>query len=731
MSPRPDPDRLLKNVQAEEAASSRGKLKLFFGACAGVGKTYAMLEAAQQRRKEGVDVVVGIVETHGRAETAALLKDLQVLPLREIEYRSVKLKEFDLDGALARKPGLILVDELAHSNAPGSRHAKRWQDIDELLQAGIDVYTALNVQHWESLNDVVTQITSVPVQETVPDTFLQQAHEVELVDLAPEDLIRRLKDGKVYLGDRAVRAADNFFQPGNLVALRELALRHAAEQVDRQVQAFKEKNFISRIWPVRERLLVCVSSSPSAARLIRAGFRMATSLRCEWIVVHITTPSVRQESAREKGQIIENLRLADELGAETVTLTGRSVTEELMNYARSRNVTKIILGKPARPRWRDWLFGSIIDEMARQCGEIDLYIISGEARGGPVASKKPARSRGVRWIDMVWGAVVVAACTGVSHVLFPYIDRANLLMIYLLGLVWVAYRHGRGPSLAASVLSVLCFDFFFVPPYHSFAVTDSQYIITFVVLLVVGLVISYFTGALRQQIEFTREREQRSRMLYTMSQTLSETPDPAGMLEIAGKRLGEFYGYPLLLLGPTAEGALRAAVGDETRFGLDAHELNVARWVFEHGQPAGAGTDTLAGSKGLYIPLKGMTQTMGVLAVRPPDSELLSGPEDMRLLEAFARLIGGALESTEATESAGLAKAQADAERLRNLVLTTFSFEIHGPLQKMGQIVQRLLRGGADGIAPRRDLEELREEAGRLEELARDLPQLLEPKKKE
>lgn len=700
MADRPDPDQLLKRVQKEEQVSTAGQLKLFFGATAGVGKTYAMLEAARQRKKEGWDVAVGVVETHGRKETEALLEGLEILPRKELDYKGVQLREFDIDAALKRRPTLILVDELAHTNAPGSRHTKRWQDVEELLDAGIHVYTTLNVQHWESLNDVVAQITGVSVRETVPDSFLQRTHELELVDLAPEDLLKRLKEGKVYREDQADRAADNFFQPGNLIALRELALRHTAERVDAQMQAFKEQNAVGKIWPVGDRLLVGVSPSPLSARLIRATHRMATRLHGQWTAAHVETPAFFKLLAEDRARVINNLRLAEKLGAQTVTLTGEDVTEELLAYARKQNITKIVLGKPARPRWKEWLFGSVVNELARRCGDIDLYVISGfgsdlGARHGDVASERTP------WKDIGWGAGVVAATTLVLLPLSHALNLVNLAMVYLLGVAAVAYKFGHKPSFAASLLSVLAFDFFFVPPRFTFAVSDAQYVLTFFVMFVVGILIGTLTSRLRLLAEQMRTREERVRTLYTLSHELSETPNPSKLLQTACNRLKEFYRLPIVMLIPEADGSLGVAAGDSADFGWDSHEQPVARWVYEHGQMAGCGTETLTGSKGLYLPLKGIRKIVGVLGLRPGDPKSLQSPEQLQLLETFASEIGGALESTRLTEAAGRAEMQmellaltsAQAKPASSLsgYLNEDRIVLLSPGQSRDQIIQRLI----------------------------------------
>ncbi len=690
MERRPDPDRLLQQIQANEARAARGQLKIFFGAYPGVGKTYTMLEAALQRKREGVDAVVGVVETHNRPETAALLEELEVIPRRQVAYRGIMLAEFDLDAALARRPALVLVDELAHSNGPGSRHAKRWQDVEELLAAGIDVYTTLNVQHWESLNDVVAQITGVRVRETVPDTVLSEAEAIELVDLSPEDLLQRMAEGKVYMGHTAVRAAQNFFRVENLTALRELALRHTAERVDRQVQAIRDQQAVPPAWPIAERLLVGVTASPMSPRLVRATARMAAQLRAEWIAVHVETPAAPPQSSAGRARIQETLRLAETLGGEAIVITGQSAVEELLAYARRRNVTKIVLGKPAEPRWKEWLFGSMVNEIARRSGAIDLYVISG--RGETATGRRLPRPRQVvPWRGVGWAAAVVALCTLLAWPLLGRLDRASLIMLYLLGVMGVAYRWGRWPAIVASVLGVISFDFFYVPPYLTFAVSDAQYLIIFAVMLAVGVLISMLTGRLRRQILATRQREERMRALYELNRSLSKTPDPGELLRLAGSQLEVFYSAPVLLLRPDTTGRLQVAAGDPALFGFQGNEVQTAQWVYVRGEPAGHTTDTLAGARGLYLPLKGLRSTVGVLAIRPTEAPAHAGPEQLRLLETFAASIGGALESTRLSEEAGRAGAKAEAEQLKNLVLRTFSVDLTAPLEKIRQTAESLL----------------------------------------
>jgi two-component system sensor histidine kinase KdpD len=655
---RPDPDALLARVQAEEAQQARGKLKIFFGAVAGVGKTYAMLEAAHARRADGVDVVVGWVDTHGRAETEALLQGLEVLPRRPLAYRGATMDEFDLDAALTRRPALLIVDELAHTNVPGSRHAKRWQDVAELLEAGIDVYTTVNVQHLETLNDVVAQITGVIVRETIPDSILERADEVELVDLPPDDLLQRLREGKVYVPWQVERAMQNFFQKGNLIALRELALRRMADRVDDQMQVYRRTHDIAEIWPTTERLLVCVSPSPLAARLVRAARRMAARLRAEWLVVYVETPAHLQLPEADRDRVVQTLRLAEQLGAETVTLSGQKVSEELLTYARTRNVSKIVVGKPKVLRWRDRIFGSVVDDLVWGSDEIDVYVLSGEADTiRPQAMHLLERHS--NWPAYGWGLAVVMLCTVLAWLVFPLFGGPNLIMIYLLGVVAVARRSGRGPAILASVLSVVAFDFFFVPPYLTFAVSDVQYLVTFAVMLLVALIISTLTVRLQQQAEAARQRERRTAALYAMSRDLANRRDTNSLLEAATRHISEVFDSQVALLLPDANGRLETRGTGEQRdiagqgmFTLDAKELGVAQWVYEHQQMAGLGTATLPSTEALYVPLIASRGVSGVLGVRPNWPRRLLALEQVHLLETFASQTALAIERATLAEEA-------------------------------------------------------------------------------
>ena len=668
---RPNPDALLTRVQAEEAQQARGKLKIFFGAMAGVGKTYAMLEAAHTRRADGMDVVVGWVDTHGRAETAALLQGLEVLPRRAVAYRGTALDEFDLDAALARRPALLLVDELAHTNAPGSRHAKRWQDVEELLDAGIDVYTTVNVQHLESLNDVVAQITSVVVRETVPDSMLEQADEVELIDLPPDDLLQRLREGKVYVPEQARRALDHFFHKGNLIALRELALRRTADRVDAQMQVYRRTHEITETWPTTERILVCVSPSPLSARLVRAARRMAALLRAEWLAVYVETPAHLRLPEADRERVVHTLRLAEQLGAETVTLSGQSVSEEIVTYACTRNVSKIVVGKPLRPRWREIVFGSVVDELARNTDDIDVYVISGEHDDSRPPSTRPPDHTS-DWAAYGWALAVVLLCTVLDWLMFPVFEKANLVMVYLLGVTVVAVRGERLAAIMASVLSVAAFDVFFVTPYWSFAVTDLEYLVTFAVMLVVALVISTLAVRLRQQAEAARQHERRTAALYAMSRELASTRDTDGLLQAAARHIHEVFESQVSLLLPDATGHLRPwddaadgqshGLGGPVLFALDTKEQSVAQWVYVHRQMAGLGTATLPSAAALYVPLLAARGAVGVLGVRPVQPRRLQAPEQLHLLETFANQIALVLERATLAEAAQHAQVQSETE---------------------------------------------------------------------
>ncbi len=719
---RPDPDVLLARVREEEARRRRGKLKIFLGAAAGVGKTYAMLEAAREQRAEGTEVVVGWVETHGRPETEALLEGLEVLPARLVDYRGTVLKEFDLDAALERRPTVILVDELAHTNAPGSRHAKRWQDVAELLDTGINVYTTMNVQHLESLNDIVAQITGVVVRETVPDHILDRTDEVELIDLPPDDLLQRLKEGKVYVPEQAREAAQNFFRKGNLIALRELALQCTARRVDAEMRHYMRDHAIRQTWPVAERLLVCVGPSPYSVRLVRAAKRMAERLGAEWIVAYVETPTHHGLSQETRDRIVHAMRLAEQLGAETATLSGQRMSDEILSFARARNVSKIVVGKPSRSLWKRIVMGSIVDALVQGSGEIDVHVISGEPEeAAPV--KATTRRDSIEWGPYGYSVLIVALCTGVAWAMWGRFELSNLIMAYLPGVVVVATRYGRGPSLMASMLSVAAFDFFFVPPYFTFAVSDTQYFVTFGVMLIVALVISTLAVRIRFQAEAARERERRTAALYAMSRELASTRGVKELVRIAVHHIAEVFRARVVVLLPDASGRLKPESEISAQFPTDATESGVSQWVYEHRQAAGLGTATLPGAKALYLPLVASRGTLGVLGVRPADPRALQAPDQLHQLETFANQTALAIERAQLAEEAQQAQVRAEAERLRSSLLSSVSHDLRTPLASITGAASSLLEGGQrlDPGTRQELLETVHEEAERLNRLVQNL----------
>ncbi|HEX2620860.1 MAG TPA: sensor histidine kinase KdpD, partial [Phototrophicaceae bacterium] len=688
---RPDPDELLARVNEQETRNKRAKLKIFFGAAAGVGKTYAMLESAQMLRNEGIDVVAGYVEPHRRPETEAMLEGLEVIPTHMVEYRGTQVREFDLDAALARNPDTILIDELAHTNAPGSRHTKRWQDVEELLNMGINVYATVNVQHLESLNDVVAQITGTVVRETIPDSILERADEVELIDISPDELLKRLREGKIYLPQQAEQAIRSFFRKGNLMALRELALRHTAARVDEQMQVYRQDKAVEQIWPAGERIMVCISPSPLSSRLIRAAKRMAAGLHAEWITLYVETPRSARLSESARNRVIQTLRLAEQLGAETVTLTGHNITEETLNYARKRNITKIIVGKPTHSPWRDLLFGSVLNELVRHSGSIDIYVISGEVTAPDLTPRTISQTQ-VQWNLHIRALLIVFVCTLIAGAMFPFFAPANLIMEYLVGIVLVAVRYGRGPAIIASIASVLSFDFFFVPPYLTFHVSDTEYLITFAVMLFVALTISSMTTRIQGQAETARERERRSTSLYEMSREFASNSDVTELARIAARHIEILFESRVMLLLPDENKQFHPHGSDESIKMLTEQELSVARWVYDHGQEAGLGTQTLPGSKGIYLPLLTPQGKTGVLGVYPNTLGRLFSPDQMHLLETFANQTALAIERAQLTDETERARIQIETERMRSSLLSSVSHDLRTPLAAITGAVSSLLQ---------------------------------------
>ncbi len=728
MGERPDPDALLAKVSDDEKRATRGKLTIFFGAAPGVGKTYAMLESARFEREDGRDVVVGLVETHGRYDTGALLLGLEILPRRKVPHRGVVLEELDVDACLARRPGVVLVDELAHTNAHGSRHAKRWQDVDELLDAGLDVYSTLNVQHLESLNDVVAQITHVVVKETVPDSVLDKADEMRLIDLPIEDLLARLKEGKVYLPAQAEKAGKHFFRAGNLIALRELALRVTAQSVDAQMRRYREEHGIERTWAAGERLLVCVSPSPASARVVRGARRLAASLHADWIAAFVETAASLRLTSTDRTRVAEHLQLARTLGADSVTLAGDNGAAEVVMLARKRNVTRIVVGKPTHATWRDRLRGSFVESLVRMSGDIDVHVISGDedaprqvaARGGA----EPARRvLGRANLTTGLGAGVASATLATlgGELVFGRTQLADVVMVYLFGIVLVSLRWGLAPSLFAAVLSVLSFDFFFIPPYNTFAVADLRHFVTFAVMFLVAAVISGLTKRVRDQADAARDRELRTASLYSLSRALSAAKTRHEILSAGTKQIHDVFGGRATALLPVPGRQLMPSAEEPWTYVLDEKELAVAEWVWEQGKPAGHGTDTLPSAQALYLPLEGSAGRLGVLGFLADSAVGLSQYNERQQLEAFLGQMSAALDRVRLAVQAQDAQLRVEAEQLRNSLLSSVSHDLRTPLAVITGTATALT---SDKLPPaeRRDLAEtIVQEAGRLNRLVRNL----------
>ena len=717
---RPDPNELLAQVQAEEQDGKRGHLKIFLGYAAGVGKTYTMLEAAHQRKAEQVDVVVGYVETHGRAETEEQLTGLEIIPRLKVDYHGVQLPEMDIDAILQRNPHLVLVDELAHTNAPGSRHAKRYQDVEELLDRGINVYSTLNIQHIESLNDVVAQITGTKVQETIPDSVIDAVTDIELIDLPPDELINRLQEGKVYIPDQAQRAIEKFFRKGNLTALRELTMRRAAERVDDQMRAYMRTRLIPGPWPAGERLLVCISPGALGERLIRTARRLADELNAEWFAIYVETADQTGLSQEQRDQVARSLRLAEELGAKTTSIPGQSVAETVMDYAHRHNVTKVIAGKPIHSRWVEFFRGSVVDQLIRLSGSIDVYVISSEA--APVTKKVLDAWRPHAPLPRyLWGLALVFAATGLSALIAPYISPTNLIVVYLLAVVLAAFFLGRGPAILTSILGVAAFDYFFIPPFLTLAVSDTEYLLTFLGLLAVGLVISQLTAQVREQAESAQQREIQTVALYELGRDLTDTVGLEAVTQTAIAHVGQTFSREVAVFLPV-DGALKiyATSSDLT---VSDDEMAVAAWTFEHGQPAGRGTNTLPEASMRYQPLKTMREGVGVLGIKPPTPDRFLTRDQLRTLDAFANQIALAIERARLAEQTRQTEMLEITDKLQNALLNSISHDLRTPLVSITGALSSLTNDQVtlDESARRSLIETAAEEADRLNRLVGNL----------
>ncbi|MES2295463.1 MAG: two-component system sensor histidine kinase KdpD [Pseudomonadota bacterium] len=695
---RPDPDLLLAHVQAQERKAARGKLRIYFGASAGVGKTYAMLAAARVLQAAGAPVLVGVIETHGRADTAAMLEGLDLLPLKSIAYRDKTLFEFDIDAALERRPPLILMDELAHTNAPGSRHPKRWQDVDELLDAGIDVLTTVNVQHLESLNDVVGGITGIRVGETVPDTVFDEADEVVLVDIPADELLARLKQGKVYKEQQAERASKNFFRKGNLIALRELALRRTADRVEDDVRAYRVEKSIAAIWKTGAAVLACIGPRPGNEHVVRSSARLAGQLGAQWHAIYVETPRLRRLSPGQREQILKTLKLAENLGATTAVLSGSDIALTVVEYARSHNLSKIALGRDNSTwSWRP----AHIKRLARCAPDIDLLEVGVPGNEGETIrpalapdadSEAPEGLARRRFFAYAVAALASIATAALATPLLVYLDLANIAMLFLLVVLLVAVRFGRGPSVLATCVSVACFDYFFVPPRFTFVISDLQYLITFGVMLAVGLITGHLTSDLRFQARVASHREGRWRALYEFARELSGALMSDQIFETTRVFVQRAFRARATLLVPDDEGHLLFPESTLDDAGRKAIDLGIAQWAFDHAQSAGLGTDTLPASPIFYLPLVAPMRTRGVLAIEPDQRRWILIPEQRQQLDTFAALAAIALERVHYIEVAQSALVNMESERLRNSLLAALSHDLRTPLTSLVGISESLAR---------------------------------------
>ncbi len=691
---------------------SPGKLKVYLGMAAGVGKTYAMLSDGQDARRKGVDVVIGFIESYGRAETESLLHGLEILsPIQQTSYQA----EFDLDACLARNPRLVLLDELAHPNAPGSRNLKRWQDIEELLAAGIDVYTTVNIQHLESAKDVVAQVTGVVVSETVPDKLFSGNCEIELIDLPPEELRDRIREGKVYVPEMIEQAIQGFFRKSNLLALRELALRHTADRVDDELLRARTDAQVSNAWHVGEKILVCVAPNLMAQRVVRAGKRLATSLHADLIAVSVDSLRAGGDSAYSEIQVVEALQLAEHLGAKVERLAGHDIVAELLSFARNENVTTIIMGKPVRPRWKEFLFGSVVDETIRSSGDIDVFVITGEEDPKPILRSR--RKSG--WWGLLDVLLWVGGATAVGFMMFHRFGEANIAMVYLLATVVVSVKRGRMEALFAALLSVLIFDFCFVPPRLSFALENPGYLVTFGMMLGVSILLSTLTARLKAQTKSATRREKTTAELFDLSHRLAASRKREEMARMAADKIHSLFGIPASVIVPT-DGKLAPIVESATKFERVSSELAVSTWVFDHSRSAGKSTETLSTARGLHIPLAGSSGMVGVLAVDMMDQSVLD-PTQRSLLDAIGNQLAGALERAKFAKQSHDSSLRVETERLRSDLLSAVSHDLRTPLASISGSAGSLLVQPELSDLSRELAQTIGEETDRMSRLVRNL----------
>ena len=678
---RPSPEALLEAAKREE--SRVGKLRIFVGAAPGVGKTYAMLETARARERDGYDIVVGVVETHGRKETEALLEGLETIPRKRIDYKGRLLDEMDLDAIIARRPQIVLVDELAHTNAPGSRHPKRYLDVEEILNSGIDVYTTVNIQHIESLNDVVAQITRVRVRETVPDEIFDRAEAVELVDLTPSDLIQRLKEGKVYIPQQAERALEHFFSPANLTALRELALRRTAERVDEQLLAEMQAKAIPGPWAAGERFLVCISEDPRAAGLVRATKRLADRLHAPWTAIYIETGRSAQLSDEERDRIADTLRLAMNLGGETVTIPGgaRRVADDVIAYARANNITQIVIGKSNRSRWFEILHGSVVHDLVRRAGSISVHVIAGEELEGDRISKKTVRTapQALDPWPYILSVVAVAVSLGIAETVEPFFGLENVVLVFMTGIVAIAARFGLWPSILASVVASLCYNFFFLPPIYTFTIADPNNALAFFFFIVMAIIVSNVAARVREQAVTAMARARTTEALYAFSRKLAGVATLDDVLWATAYQIAMMLKVRVVLLLPEGE-TIAVAAGYPPEDVLDQADLAAAKWAWMNNRAAGRGSDTLPGAKRLFLPMRTGRGPVGVLGIDSDKAGPLLTPDERRLLDALSDQSALAIERVHLVEDMDRVKRTVETEHLRSALLTSISHDLKTPL---------------------------------------------------
>ncbi|MCJ2033377.1 sensor histidine kinase [Methylobacterium sp. J-068] len=682
---RPSPDALLAAARREEG--HRGHLKIFLGAAPGVGKTYEMLTVGQARLKAGADVVVGVVETHGRAETEALAEGFETVARRPVPYHGTVLREMDLDAILARRPGLALVDELAHTNAPGSRHPKRFQDVEELLEAGIDVYTTLNIQHVESLNDVVAQITRIRVRETVPDGILDRADDIEVVDLNPDDLIERLKAGKVYVRGNAERALRHYFSRGNLTALRELALRRTADRVDDELLSHMRAHAIAGPWGAGERVLVCVSEDPRSAGLVRHAKRLADRLHAPWTALTVEGPRSLSLDEAARDRIADTLRLADRLGGDAVTIPGgRRIADDILAFARSTNVNHIILGKADRSALFELLNGSVVHDIVRRSGNISIHVIAGEAaKADPVPAKTVATAVETRQVEILpyaLGLLGTGAALGLALLVEPYLGVENADLILLTAIVAVAVRFGLGPSLLAVVAASLAYNFFFLPPVYTLTIADPTNIAAFLLFTVVAVAVSNLASRSRREAVVSHGRARATERLYGFSRTLAGCATLDDVLWATSAQIAAMLRVRVVLLLPE-NGSISVKAGFPPEDMLDAADLGAATWAFDHERPAGRGADTLPGGKRLFLPMRTGRGLVGVIGLDADGTGPILSPESRRLFDALADMAALAIERVRLVEDLDRAERAAETDRLRQALLTSISHDLRTPLSSV------------------------------------------------